>query len=123
MTRKNTKRPRVLVLIGDASIEDEAPPRGSCLVHGSQRFNEEPERATPGDDLNDALPGPHGDLGTECNLGCLGARSAGVVLQSGMPKRQARLGHDHATFRDRGGDCVERAQPAMPFIRGHVESL
>jgi hypothetical protein len=29
------------MLVGDASVEDEAPPRSGSLVHGPERFDEE----------------------------------------------------------------------------------
>ncbi len=59
----------VLVLVGDAGVEDEAPPRGGSLVHGPERLDEQRQGAALRDHFHHALPDPGSELGAERNLG------------------------------------------------------
>jgi hypothetical protein len=56
--------PGVLVLVGDAGVEDEAPPRGSSLIHGPEWLNEEGQGAALRDHFHHAWPGPCGEKKT-----------------------------------------------------------
>ena len=71
--------PGVLHLVGDSSVKDEAPPRVGGFVDRTEWFDEEREGAVARDQLGDALPGPCGELGPECDFGGLVAFPAGVV--------------------------------------------
>ena len=71
--------PRVLILVGDASVEDEAPPGCCSFVDSAEGLDEEGNGATLGNHLNNTLPSPGCNFGPEGNLGSLVALPAGVV--------------------------------------------
>jgi hypothetical protein len=71
--------PRVLILVGDASVEDEAPPGCCGFVDSAEGLDEEGNGATLGNHLNNTLPSPGCYFGPEGNLGSLVALPAGVV--------------------------------------------
>ena len=106
--------PGVLILVGDAGVEDEAPPRRGGLVDSAERLDEEWDGTTLRNHLDNALPGPRGDFGPKGDLSGLVAFPTGVVGSAGVTERETRLGHSHASFDNGGGDGVERAEPLMP---------
>jgi hypothetical protein len=113
--------PGILVLVGDASVEDEAPPRSGSLVHGPEWLNEEGQGAALRDHFHHALPGPCGEFGTQRNLGSFVALPTGVVRPPRVSKGKPGLGHDHAALRHRGRNRVEGAETPVPVRRGHVD--
>ena len=110
--------PRVLELVGDAGVENQAPPRVGGLVHRAERLDEEREGAVAGNHFDDALPRPGGELGAKRDLGGLVALPAGVVRASGRAKGKAGLGHAESPFDDRRGHRVERAEALVPLGGG-----
>jgi hypothetical protein len=71
--------PRVLELVGEACVEDEAPPGGGGLVYRAEWLDEEGKAAVAGNHFCDALPCPGGELGAESDLGSLVAFPTSVV--------------------------------------------
>jgi hypothetical protein len=71
--------PRVLILVGNAGVEDEAPPGCCGFVDSAEGLDEEGNGATLGNHLNNTLPSPGCYFGPEGNLGSLVALPAGVV--------------------------------------------
>jgi hypothetical protein len=112
--------PGVLKLVGDASVKDEAPPRGSRLVHGPEWLDEEGQGTALRDHLHHSLrPDPRGELGAECNLGSLVSLPARVVRPTRVTEGKPGLGHDHATLGHGGGDRIEGAETFVPVRGGH----
>jgi hypothetical protein len=113
--------PRVLVLVGDAGVQDEPPPWGSGFVNGTERLNEEGKGTADGNHLNDTLPDPGRELGAESNLSCRVPLPAGVVGPARMAEREAGLGHGHSALHHRGCDGVEWAKALVPLSGGHED--
>jgi hypothetical protein len=113
--------PGVLELVGDASVEEEAPPRGSHFVNSDQGLDEERERAAPEEYLDDVLPGPGGEFGAKSDLRRFVVLPAGVIWASRVPQGQPGFGHDHTSLGDSCGDRVEGAQPAVPLHCSHED--
>jgi hypothetical protein len=89
--------PRVLERVGDACVEDEAPPRSRCLVDSAQRLNEERVAAPMGNHLDNALPGPSCELRADGYFGRLVALPAGMIWLSGGAESEAGFWHGELT--------------------------
>jgi hypothetical protein len=111
--------PGVLVLVGDAGVEDEAPPRRGSLVHGPERLDEQGQGASLGNHLHHALPDPGSELRAERDLGGFVALPAGVVGSPRVAEGEPGLGHDHAALGHSGGDRIEGAETFVPVRGGH----
>ena len=98
-------------------VQDEAPPWWGGLVHGAEGLDEEGKGAVGGDHLDDALPGPGGELGAEGNFGGLVAFPAGVVGAPRGAEGETRLGHAEPSLDDGGGRGVKRAEASVPSVR------
>ncbi len=77
--RKIPYAPRILELVGDAGVQDEAPEGISGLVDSAQGLDEKWQGAVVGHHLDDALPDPSGELGAEGDLSGFVAFPASVV--------------------------------------------
>jgi hypothetical protein len=84
----------VLILVGDAGVQDEAPEGVGSFVDGAHGVNEKLEWAVVGHHFNYALPYPSSKLGTEGDLGCLVTVPASVVRPTRRAKREPGLWHD-----------------------------
>ncbi len=69
----------ILIFVGNAGIQDEAPERVSGLVNSAQGLDEERQGAVVGHHFDDALPDPSGELGTEGDLSGFVAFPTGKV--------------------------------------------
>jgi hypothetical protein len=112
--------PRVLELVRDASVQDEAPPRRRGLIDRTEGLNKEGERAVAGNHLHDALPDPRGELGTKGDLGRLVALPASMVWPARGAQGEAGLGHVKTALNHRGGGGIEGAEAAMPGSRSII---
>ena len=118
--RKVPHPPGVLELVGEASVQDEAPPGCCGLVNRAQRLNEEREGAVHGNHLDDALPRPRGELGAKGDLGRLVPFPAGVIRAPGGTEGKTGFGHGD-TRNDRAGRGVEGAEAFVPGGGGVVD--
>jgi len=112
--------PGVLKLVGESSVEDEAPPGRRGLVDCAKRLDVEREGAVSGHHFHDALPRPGSELGTKSDLGGLIALPAGVVGTPGRAERETGLGHGGAR-NDRRRRGVKRAKALVPDSRRVVD--
>ena len=71
--------PWVLILVGNANIENEAPPGCCGFVDSAEGLDEEGDGAALGNHLNNTLPSPGCYFGPEGDLGSLVALPAGMV--------------------------------------------
>ena len=109
--------PGVLVLVGEAGVQNQAPEGRGRLVHRTEWFDEEGEGAPARDDLDNALPDPRGKLGPERDLGGLVPLPAGMVGEARGGHGETGLGHDEPAFHDGASHGVEGAEAAVP-LRG-----
>jgi hypothetical protein len=112
--RKVPDAPGILELIGDAGIQDEAPPWRGGLVDGPEGLDEERQRAVERHHLNDALPDPHSELGAKGDLGRLVSLPARMIRPARWAQGEAGLGHMKAPLDNGGRRGVEGAETLVP---------
>ncbi len=113
--RKISYAPRILILVGDTDIQDEAPEGVSGLVDSAQGLDEERQGAVVGHHFDDALPDPGGELGTEGDFSSFVALPTSMVGSTRGAERESGLGHDKEALSDMGYNRVERTEAAVPF--------
>ena len=113
--------PGILILVGDAGIEDEAPEGISCLFDCAKGLDEQGERAISGYHFANALPGPGGELGTDGYLRGFVLFPRCVVGPAGRTKGKTGLGHDEPAVDDGRRYRVKGAEASAPLGPGIVD--